>query len=426
MLMAVSAPSTNRRTTSRRVWLGVAVWVVSIWVAIPLVRGLQQAFLRWFPKQVIGWIVVVAVVAAGAVAVWLIRRKRGVFDALTLTMVGGCGAILVWWTFQLWEDPAEAVHFIQYGVLGCLLFFAFRSRRADLAAHVAAAFAGLLLGTVDEIIQWLTPDRFWDFRDLVINGGAAALVQPALWRLSPPDERLSVAALRLPLRLAVLEVMLLMACAAATPGRLASLAERWPALEVLTDTTNPMVEYGSRFDLPMIGTFRSRIDFDELLRIDRERATEVAAELDGYSPADYGRFLAEVDPVREPFLYELRVHLFARDANLAEALKLPEGAPGRDRRMTIALREERLLETVFGATLRQSRFRLTTDARAKLVAEADPDARFDSRVARHLVTSISELHLRLLLGCLIALGAAVDFWIGARSRTGPHVPGRTT
>lgn len=424
--MAVSPPTTNRTTTSRRVWLAVAVWVVTIWVAIPFVRGLQQAFLRWFPKQVIGWIVVVAVVAAGVVAVWLIRRRRGGFDALTLTMVTGCGAILVWWTFQLWEDPAEAVHFIQYGVLGCLLFYAFRSRRPDLTAHVAAALAGLLLGTVDEIIQWLTPDRFWDFRDLVINGAAATLVQPALWRLSPPEERLSVAALRLPLRLAVLEVMLLMACAAATPGRLASLAERWPALAPLTTTTNPMVEYGFQFDLPTIGTFRSRVDLEELRRIDRERATAVAAELDTYSPADYGRFLAEVNPTREPFLYELRVHLFARDANLAEALKLPEGAPGRARRMTIALREERLLETVFGATLKQSRFRLTTDTRAKLVAEADPDAPFDSRVARHLVTSISELRLRVLLGCLIVLGLAVDFWIGRRSRAVTHSQGRTT
>jgi hypothetical protein len=81
---------------------------------------------------------------------------------------------------------------------------------------------------------------------------------------------------------------------------------------------------------------------------------------------------------------------------------------------------------VFGATLKQSRFRLTTAARAKLVAEADPDAPFDSRVARHLVTSMSELHLRLLLGGLIVLGAAVDFWIGRRSRTGPQLRGRTT
>jgi len=334
--------------------------------------------------------------------------------------------VLVWWTLQLWEDPAEAFHFVQYGVLGCLLFLALRPSRPDLSAHLAAALAGVLLGTVDELIQWLTPERFWDFRDLVLNGAAACLVQPALWRLDPPTRRLSWSAIRLPLRLVALELMLLLACLAATPARIERLADRWPALAFLGRTSNVMVEYGSRYRLAGVGSFQSRLELGELDREDLGRAEESAAFLDRYPPGRYGRFLEEVSPARDPFVYELRVHVFARDANLGEALKLPEGSAGRIRRMTTALREQQVLETVFGATLERSSFQLSAARRAQLEAEADPELEFDSRVARHLITWISEPRLRMLVVVLLLFVVVLDLVLGRRSRRRHSPEGRFT
>ncbi len=74
-------------------------------------------------------------------------------------------------------QPEEAVHFLEYGVLGLLLYRALSFRVLDATVFVAAALVGVIVGTVDEIIQWIVPGRYFDFRDIALNGGASVLVQ---------------------------------------------------------------------------------------------------------------------------------------------------------------------------------------------------------------------------------------------------------
>ncbi len=98
------------------------------------------------------------------------------------------------------------------------------------------------------------------------------------------------------------------------------------------------------------------------------------------------------------------MHLFSRDANLAEALQLPEGTPERRRKMTVAEREHRLLESFFGRTVAASRLATPPEVAALLAAEADPGMEFVSRAGSHLVTALPETGLRLgLLGIAGAL-----------------------
>lgn len=397
-----TAPSPWRR------WLPVVVWTASIWAAIPFMRALERLFTRFLPKQAIGWFVVAAIVAGAVATIVAVRRMRGRLDPVTLTVLAVTSTVLIAWTAHLWREPAEAFHFVQYGVLGALLFRAWRPVRPDLSAHLAAAVAGLLLGTVDEVLQWLTPGRFWDLRDIVVNGAAAALVQPALWRLAPPVRPLRPAALRLPLTLVAVELALFALCVSTTPARLERIADRVPSLEFLTRTSNTMAEYGHLHTVPGVGSFKSRLTRAELDALDRTRSADVAAILDRYPPPKYGQFLRDVSPGVDPFVYEARVHIFARDANWAEARKLAPGSPARRRRMTVALREQQVLEAVFRRTLTASIHAAPPGAVAQARAEADPDLEFTSRVGAHLIVGISERWLRLLLlggAALVGLGA---------------------
>jgi len=104
----------------------------------------------------------------------------------------------------------------------------------------------------------------------------------------------------------------------------------------------------------------------------------------------------------------MRVHIFARDRNLAVARRHAVGTPEYRRSMTTAAREQRILEEVFGDTLSRSHHAWSDRQRAAVAASENPDARFVSRVAGHLITTISEAGLRFLLVSLLILLVAAD------------------
>ncbi|MCJ7755257.1 MAG: VanZ family protein, partial [Thermoanaerobaculales bacterium] len=270
------------------------------------------------------------------------------------------------------------------------------------------ALLGAIVGTVDEILQWVVPDRYWDFRDLVLNGGASVLVQIALWRVvrktTLPVKPQTVLFL---CRLAACQIALLILVLAATPQRLAALARSLPFLEPLAVSHDVMCEYGFMHHIDDRTSFRSRLSDRELLDQDLNHSAEAAARLDD-SPGRYGRFLREVSPAEDPFTYEARVHVFARDRNLAEAPRHAEGTREHRRSMTTAARENRILEQVFGDTLSQTTCSWSGQQRTAVESAEDLDTRFVSKVAGHLITDVSEPVLRFLMLAALAVLVAAD------------------
>lgn len=89
-------------------------------------------------------------------------RLRNVF------FIGFLGIIAIA-IFKLVPLPIERIHFIQYGILGWLAYWA-GGKKAFL--YVIA------IGIVDEIIQGILPNRFFDIRDIFMNtiGGGIGIV----------------------------------------------------------------------------------------------------------------------------------------------------------------------------------------------------------------------------------------------------------
>ena len=107
--------------------------------SIPSTRRVTDHFLRFFGVSAGLWLLSVAAVSLG-------------------------------YTLELGEkSPEEALHFIQYGVLGVLVYRALAHRRHDTSIYIAAALICGILGIIDEVIQWLTPRRYWSLRDIWIN-----------------------------------------------------------------------------------------------------------------------------------------------------------------------------------------------------------------------------------------------------------------
>ncbi len=388
-------------------------WVAVIYTTIPFVRVLREWYVaRWDPAW-IGVSVAIVLMASAVAILWSVSRRRQGLSRGDLLWIVGVTVVFVWWTVSLRRSPEEAVHFLEYGVLAILLHRALRPTMSSDLVFVAAMLVGALIGTVDEIIQWISPGRYWDWRDLLLNGGAGALVQVILWRVVPPSLHrvgFAFAPNRAPARRGAARPP------DRVPGKHPSAGRPLRTVPSrrshLTSSLNPMAEYGLRHAVPGLGVFNSRLTLEELLTQDSTRAVEVGPILDA-NRHSYGRFLDTWSVSEDPFTYEARVHLFARDRNLAKARE--QDFADASEQITTAWYENRLVEAFFGSTLEKSSFRWDPKLRERIADSHVPNPDFHSAAGSHLITFASEKSLLTALLLLAAVMIMVDLRMG-RSR----------
>ena len=384
----------------RRWSMAAAAWAALVLAMVPLVRPLQRWVAANLGSATFGWAVVLAIVTT---TVWLMIRFPAATRLGVAATILATATLALAWTASLWQRPEEAVHLVQYGVLAVLVQRALRERHPDLTAYPSAVLLTLFVGIVDEVIQWMVPGRFWDLRDVALNGGAAFLVQAVLWPLDHRRDRVagcSRRGLRTLVRLVALDAVVLLLLSVATPGRVAVATEKLPWLRFLVDNPSELVEYGHRHVFPGLGEFASRFELDELRRQDASRAAKAADVLDRFHGGGrYGAFLRHWPSHRDPFIHEARVHIHSRDVHLAKARRQPEDALARREHATAALREQQILDAFFGRTLEASRARLEPRQRRWLERHADPERFYVSKAGSHLVTWASEAQV---VACLVA------------------------
>ncbi|MGH6946073.1 MAG: VanZ family protein, partial [Kiloniellales bacterium] len=160
-------------------WLYVVLWSLFVFSMAPLARSLQAVVADYAGPEIYLYIVIATVLAAGAaLALHLRRSLRGTPGSYL--WLAFFAAIFVGYTLSLRHSASETLHFIEYGVLGFLLFRALSHRVRDWGIYLAAAILGAIVGTIDEAIQWLTPRRYWALADIRLNVTAVLLVQGAI------------------------------------------------------------------------------------------------------------------------------------------------------------------------------------------------------------------------------------------------------
>ncbi len=393
-------------------WLLVGLWSVAIFAAIPIARTIRDAVSEQWGRETFAYLTLSVVVVAGGLAIrWLVRRRRSPASYVWLATVG---VTFFGYTYYLRHAPEEALHFVQYGVLGVLVYRALSHRVRDWTVYLTATVIGGCVGVLDELIQWVVPGRYWGLHDIWINILGAALPQlgiakglrPAI--ISGPARTMGILWL---CRTGLAFVLLLGITLLNTPQRIAWYADRIPGLAFLKTNESVMLEYGYRFVDPEAGVFTSRLSGAELRRADHERGAAVARILDRFRDhSRYREFLQTYTPVSDPFVHEARVHLFRRDRHL-EWAEGAEGALYEPRfHLAVAFRENRILEKYFPNTLRHSSYVLEPRTVDLLRQNALPDRELPgreavSRVGYRLVTRLSEEQLVALLGLTaLALG----------------------
>jgi hypothetical protein len=408
-------------------WTYAVLWAGLTFALVPFVRTGVDFVREQLGSGAFIYTVAVSVVLATAAALYLTRHRWSLGSSVWLV---GLAGLLLYLTFGLAEGSAEeAIHYVQYGTLSVLLFRAFSHRIRDASIYVACTFVGTLVGMIDETVQWLTPGRFFDLRDVWLNFTAVALVQIGIAGGVRPGV-ISVApgwqSLRRVCFLAALVVGYLGLCLLNTPDRIAWYAANVPGLGFIDADRSIMVEYGYRHGDAESGSFKSRLTVEELRAASRDRAEEGARILDRYGAReDYPEFLAIYSPLADPFLHEARVHLFRRDVNLARAFE-SDDARTQGRLFATAYWENRILEEYFGELLHASSYRWSEDLKTEVRDRADTSRAYDSWVSQHLIVAVSPAQLAIAFsGAVLAL-VALGVIAGRRAsgRTGaPRLEG---
>ena len=398
-------------------WLWVGLCALTIFLVVPFARAIQKFTAARFGEPFFIVLLLVAVAAAffAALYVLIVRLKiRRLSQYLWLAFFV---ALYFYIGLSRIRNPVQGAHYLEYGLLGYLLFRAWRFSIPDPAAYFAAFLSATLIGILDEVIQWIVPGRFWDLPDVGMNAFAAGLVLLALGaglrpklasaRIAPRSMR--IASIHLAVDLVVLGL-----CLSNTPARLEVLAAKLPFLAPL-ERQEPMRETILKHQDPEIGTFYSRLTLVWLQKTDREQAAVYGQFLADWKDRDYGQFLILYSTLDYPFLHEMRVHLFRRDKRLA-AGRNAAGLGTKRKEYFIAWKENRILEKYFGETLRRSPYLWDEQTAAEAAGRIDKSAPYDSPVSKSVFTWLKEGPLWAAIALVLALLAGWNIVLARRSK----------
>ncbi|HSL81317.1 MAG TPA: VanZ family protein [Thermoanaerobaculia bacterium] len=196
----------DRRRALR--WLPPLALSVAVVAAAPFVGVLQREVRESFGLGYLRWVTGALAVAGALALLWAIARirERRALRYGALALAGSLVALQVvsWSTGAIETDVLERVHLLEYGLLAVLFERAFRVRHPGRLLPVLAFAAVALVSVADEGVQWLTPVRVGDVRDVVLNlwAGAVGLLfgvalspPPGLFRASAPASARLAAAL---------------------------------------------------------------------------------------------------------------------------------------------------------------------------------------------------------------------------------------
>lgn len=161
--------SEARRLTAPRLALGALL--LGIYGTLSVARIVSNALrdAGWLKRTVaIAFAFVAAAVVGVALRVPALRRPR---TALLLLAAAGAYALVIW----PMDSPEEKLHFVEYGLVGVLAFLSMPAAWTTVRRALGAFLFTGAAGWVDEGIQAVLPNRYYDLRDVAFNAAAGAM-----------------------------------------------------------------------------------------------------------------------------------------------------------------------------------------------------------------------------------------------------------
>lgn len=398
-------------------WLWVFLCTLTIFLIVPVARTISGYIQTYWDISLFGYSVLFAVILIFVFCIYLLWFRLKIRALSNYIWLASISLIYVLFTLKLWQRPEEAVHFLEYGLLGYLLFRALRHHISDKTVYLAAFLIGGTIGIFDEILQWIIPLRYWDFRDIGLNALAVGLCQIAVWKgLRPrlPSPRVEPRSIRIISWLLAANLILIGLCLSNTPQLVKSYTKFFPFLSFL-QKEEAMSEFKFKHEDLEIGVFFSRLTIEELATTDRERADKYARILTEWRQKKYNDFLISFPGWAHPFLHEMRVHVFRRDKRFSQANEANDPEKRKDD-LFISYKENLILEKYFGNTLKKSPYRWPENLVKQIESEIDEGAFYRSPVSAAFFIPLVGITLWGIILWLLIILFLANLWISRRTK----------
>ena len=162
-------------------WTWVGLFTLFIYGTLPWGPEVWREFRRissWWSD----YVAVIGLVVVGCAALGLAARHRRTLSLSSWVSLFAAAAGYTVYLMTVDLTPAEKTHFLSYGLLAFLIYRAMKLHFEGVTVSVATVLLVAAIGLGDEIIQYLLPNRFFEWKDVGLNAlsGLLATVPIAL------------------------------------------------------------------------------------------------------------------------------------------------------------------------------------------------------------------------------------------------------
>ncbi len=167
----------NLKTNKARIILVIS-YVALIYLTLPIMRPVLNFLKAHLGSRfdLLTDIVLIAVMAG--LSLMLIKSKIS-WKQWILALIVFC---LYGYGLNILKIPEERIHLLEYGLLSFLVFRVYPAEWSFLFSCWQTFLIVSFIGTLDEIIQYLIPNRVGDVRDIMLNivSGLLGLILTAI------------------------------------------------------------------------------------------------------------------------------------------------------------------------------------------------------------------------------------------------------
>ncbi len=141
----------------------VFAYILIIYATLPIMGSIVSTAERVLGQKIFNFVINFSIFIIFSLICYHLYRKAG-FKLLWYMFLISLPLLFI--VVSLGK-PAERIHVVEYSILGFLIFKGYGIGNSN-GLIVSSVFVSVV-GLVDEVIQWILPNRVGDIKDVVIN-----------------------------------------------------------------------------------------------------------------------------------------------------------------------------------------------------------------------------------------------------------------
>ncbi len=149
----------------------VVIFIGIIYSTLPLARSISK-FLRSHDLLTATiYLIIFIFILSCAILIFRYLGFRLLYFILVVIFFITYGFVV-----ETYDILVEKIHFVEYGILAFLLYIAIKTHIRSFLIYPLSFIIIFFIGWGDEGIQFILPDRCYDFRDVVLNALSGGLM----------------------------------------------------------------------------------------------------------------------------------------------------------------------------------------------------------------------------------------------------------